>query len=326
MPAAGDRVESLMKTKRWDLFIVVMVGAVLVLVFVATNVLDLFGLADDGPKAGKGAAARPEMNYVGLNDPISAHHAPTAGMVLVPEQDGPAAKPMSEKDLETVDVAAVRVPAFHMDGNLVSWRLWQKVAGWVAEQQAAAATRTNCHPYDLADHPPALPAGNASNAPVEVAWLAAAKWCNARSEQEGKTPVYYLDATFTNVFYRDQAARLYPNWQAQGYRLPADAEWEKAARGREAGEPPGMAPGTTPRAAAPGAAPVSRGSLAPNGYGLYNLAQELPEWCWGAAYATDVAGPHPRRGPLTNGRRATPGEPPPPEAQYTFRCVLPASR
>ena len=62
LPAAGGRVESLMKTKRWDLFIVVMIGAVLVLVFVATNFLDLFGLADDGPKAGKGAAGRPEMN------------------------------------------------------------------------------------------------------------------------------------------------------------------------------------------------------------------------------------------------------------------------
>jgi formylglycine-generating enzyme required for sulfatase activity len=65
--------------------------------------------------------------------------------------------------------------AFAMDKWEVSIELWESVRGW-----------GNTHGYDLV-------AGGSSGAkhPVNrVNWWDVVKWCNARSEKEGLTPVY----------------------------------------------------------------------------------------------------------------------------------------
>ncbi len=51
-----------------------------------------------------------------------------------------------------------------------------------------------------------------------LSWFGAAFFCNLLSEQEGLTPLYDLD---------DWTAQTYG---AAGYRLPTEAEWERAAR------------------------------------------------------------------------------------------------
>jgi formylglycine-generating enzyme required for sulfatase activity len=104
----------------------------------------------------------------------------------------------------------VYVSAFYMDTNLVSLSHWQGVYSYATSQGY-----TFIHPG----------VGKAANNPVQtVEWFDCVKWCNARSQQAGLTPVYYTDAGFTQVFTNgDNGTTVYANWGTSGYRLPTEA-------------------------------------------------------------------------------------------------------
>jgi formylglycine-generating enzyme required for sulfatase activity len=111
-----------------------------------------------------------------------------------------------DTDLFTPPVT-VTVSAFFMGKNEVTKALWDEVRTWGASNGYT----------DLR-----VGGGKASNHPVHtISWFDTVKWCNARSQKDGLTPVYTVNA---GAVMKTGAASPTANWTANGYRLPTEAE------------------------------------------------------------------------------------------------------
>jgi sulfatase modifying factor 1 len=120
---------------------------------------------------------------------------------------------------------------------------------------------------------------------VGVSWFEAVRYCEWLSAQTGRR-----------------------------FRLPTEAEWERAARGGREGAlfpwgnvPPESLQGYAGRRWQTGPEPVGQASA--NEYGLYNMCDNVHEWCadWYAPGYYAVSPDRNPRGPETGDRRASRG-------------------
>ena len=150
----------------------------------------------------------------------------------------------------------VKVNAFLMDQTLVTQDVFQKIMGSNPSRRK-----------------------NPMNPVEQASWTAAVKFCNARSIQEGLTPCYDLKT-------------LLCDFNASGYRLPTEAEWEYACRAGTAtkfyfGDNEDNLKSWAWFRDNSDSQPHPVAQKKPNPWGLYDMAGNLWEWCndfYGARY------------------------------------------
>ncbi|MBW5260132.1 formylglycine-generating enzyme family protein [Streptomyces sp. NBC_01220] len=117
--------------------------------------------------------------------------------------------------------------------------------------------------------------------PVEgVSWLDAVRFCNALSLREGLAPAYRL---------HDDAAGVEWDRSTDGYRLPAEAEWEHACRAGTTEARYGRLDDIAWHRGNARDRPHEVGGRQPNAWGLYDTLGNVWEWCWDV-YDAEVYG------------------------------------
>jgi sulfatase modifying factor 1 len=115
----------------------------------------------------------------------------------------------------------------------------------------------------------AIPSRHPRRPAVEVSWLRAIRFCNAASEWEGLDPAYTFDGEDV-TWHVD----------ADGFRLPTEAEWEYACRAGSTGAHYGPLGEVAWTSADGVSTPQDVGGRLPNLNGLFDTLGNVWEWCF----------------------------------------------
>jgi formylglycine-generating enzyme required for sulfatase activity len=226
------------------------------------------------------------------------------GFSMIPAGAFTMGRNSGDSDILDATPVTVTVTAFYMAQHEVTKELWDEVRTWASANGYS----------DLATGE-----AKAANHPVHsITWFDMVKWCNARSQLHNLNPVYTVSGAVMRIGTTPPVA----DWNANGYRLPTEAEWEKAARGGVSGKRFPWGTDTISHSQAnyptsniyydtsasgllnnfhpdyaigshPYTSPV--GSFRSNEYGLYDMCGNVWEWCWdwygSTIYANGVTSP-----------------------------------
>ncbi len=145
------------------------------------------------------------------------------------------------------DGAEVRIAPFAMAATETTYDQWRRVYAWAVKNGYEFDRDGDLGSMDWSE--PGIEF-TVTQPVTQISHLDAMLFCNALSEMEDKTPVYYLDESKTQVMRRARRFRVensprkishhtldnkgtqtfYIRWEGNGYRLPTQWEWEYAYR------------------------------------------------------------------------------------------------
>jgi formylglycine-generating enzyme required for sulfatase activity len=163
--------------------------------------------------------------------------------------DMTAVPPYDDFPVGTEDTGTdtVFVP-FQIADTEVTYELWTAVYSWASEQGGYTFANPGREGHD--GTPGGEPTMGDQEPVTDINWRDAMVWCNALTdwynwnEEASLVHVYYTDSEYTQVLKTADSSGVsfpdpggqddpYVNPYADGFRLPAAAEWELAARWRE---------------------------------------------------------------------------------------------